>query len=694
MDLFTLVAKMQLDSSDYEKKVSDIIQNAKEAGVEINKGLSGSGTSGTGGGVGKAVDQAEKGVSSFGTTVKSILASQLIQKSVSVIADVGKQSVQTASDLVEVQNVIDTTFGSSAAKIDRWAQSQAQNYGLSELQAKQFAGYYGSMLQTSGIGQAEAAEMAMQLSERAGDFASYRNLKIEDAYQKILSGMAGEREPLLRYGLDMGADAVGEYAGEKLSEMPNDERYLARYQYLMEKTLPMQGDYARTENELANSTRTLGNNASRFLSSMGEKLLPILKAGTNAANDLFDALYAESAEKSLSGIDAAMAETEAGIENSAQAARTMADVLKDYGDRSALTVEQQKQWDAVAGELLRTIPELGDQINMQTGEIEGGTDALMENIAAWEDAGKASAQTSALEAKREMLAGISDEIAKEQGLLAIAEKEIAQHADDASGVGAAIAQRLGVEFDGTAESFREMMNSVSAYAAAEALGFTDEEIASTLSGYDQASQEAKKHKEAIASLQSEYDTVQAGIDTSTASMQESVGSLETSVSESFGSIGAATTTLIASFDQSDSAYANAFSTGMGAANGLTAAYPAYAAAASLYSSSGLGGGTGPSVHLPGHATGLDYVPYDDYVARLHEGEAVLTKSEAATWRSDGPGMASAQEIASAVAQAVAPLYEAISNISIVMDHRAVGHAVTRTVSENIATEARALRYCL
>ena len=34
----------------------------------------------------------------------------------------------------------------------------------------------------------------------------------------------------------------------------------------------------------------------------------------------------------------------------------------------------------------------------------------------------------------------------------------------------------------------------------------------------------------------------------------------------------------------------------------------------------------------GRAIGLDYVPYDNYAARLHEGEAVLTKAEAAQWR--------------------------------------------------------------
>jgi hypothetical protein len=37
--------------------------------------------------------------------------------------------------------------------------------------------------------------------------------------------------------------------------------------------------------------------------------------------------------------------------------------------------------------------------------------------------------------------------------------------------------------------------------------------------------------------------------------------------------------------------------------------------------------------LPGHATGLSYVPFNNYTMRAHEGEAVLTKQEAAQWRS-------------------------------------------------------------
>ncbi|MBR4291676.1 MAG: hypothetical protein IKT52_13730 [Oscillospiraceae bacterium] len=43
---------------------------------------------------------------------------------------------------------------------------------------------------------------------------------------------------------------------------------------------------------------------------------------------------------------------------------------------------------------------------------------------------------------------------------------------------------------------------------------------------------------------------------------------------------------------------------------------------------GMGFASTGTVSIPGFATGLDYVPYDNFLARLHEGEMVLTKSQA------------------------------------------------------------------
>lgn len=53
----------------------------------------------------------------------------------------------------------------------------------------------------------------------------------------------------------------------------------------------------------------------------------------------------------------------------------------------------------------------------------------------------------------------------------------------------------------------------------------------------------------------------------------------------------------------------------------------------------------PDETPPHQRSGLDYVPYDDYLANLHYGEAVLTRAEADVWRSGGN---QSREVAAAV----------------------------------------------
>lgn len=92
---------------------------------------------------------------------------------------------------------------------------------------------------------------------------------------------------------------------------------------------------------------------------------------------------------------------------------------------------------------------------------------------------------------------------------------------------------------------------------------------------------------------------------------------------------------------------------------------------------------------PGKAVGMDYVPYDNYVARLHEGEAVLTKAEATSWRrGEGQGV----DVAGIVGAVVQGVREGLSGLAINMDGHAVGDLVTEQVSRNIAQAAWAGRY--
>lgn len=92
---------------------------------------------------------------------------------------------------------------------------------------------------------------------------------------------------------------------------------------------------------------------------------------------------------------------------------------------------------------------------------------------------------------------------------------------------------------------------------------------------------------------------------------------------------------------------------------------------------------------PRKATGLNYVPYNDFPAILHAGEAVLNRADATAYRAGNIGGISAESISQAVAVAVR---EALDGVGVYMGADRVGDLVTQRVSRNIAKGARAMRY--
>lgn len=89
------------------------------------------------------------------------------------------------------------------------------------------------------------------------------------------------------------------------------------------------------------------------------------------------------------------------------------------------------------------------------------------------------------------------------------------------------------------------------------------------------------------------------------------------------------------------------------------------------------------------ATGLDYVPYDNFVAKLHAGETVLNRADATAYRAGNVGSISTESISQAVAVAIR---EALDGVGVYMGADRVGDLVTQRVSRNIAKGARAMRY--
>lgn len=201
-----------------------------------------------------------------------------------------KNGIDYASDLAEVQNVVDVSFGKSAASINDWSQKALEAYGLNEVTAKRYNGTLGAMLKSTGVAGDSVVDMSEKLTGLSGDMASFYNLDTNAAFEKIRSGISGETEPLKQLGINMSVANLEAYALSQgittaYDKMSQAEQTMLRYNYLMSVTSDAQGDFARTSDSWANQTRLLSENWTEFVGNMAANLLPTLTASVSALND-------------------------------------------------------------------------------------------------------------------------------------------------------------------------------------------------------------------------------------------------------------------------------------------------------------------------------------------------------------------------------------------------------------------------
>lgn len=200
-----------------------------------------------------------------------------------------RQCVQAASDLQEVANVTDVTFGQSADVVNKWAKNQAANFGLSETAAKRYIGTYGTMAKQFGMTTDQAATMGVELAKLTGDVASFYNLTDSAASVKLKAIFTGETESLKELGVVMTETQLNSYAmskgiGKTVKDMTEQEKVLLRYQFTLEKLSHAQGDFARTSDGFANSARTLSLNLENLKVELGNELIPVAVQGISAIN--------------------------------------------------------------------------------------------------------------------------------------------------------------------------------------------------------------------------------------------------------------------------------------------------------------------------------------------------------------------------------------------------------------------------
>lgn len=163
----------------------------------------------------------------------------------------GKQAVQTASDLTEIQNVVDTAFGSMSNKMEEFAKTSIESFGLSELSAKKAGSTFMAMGSGMGITADRASDMAIALTGLSGDMASFFNVSQDVANTALQSVYTGETESLKKFGIvmtevNLEAFAMSKGINKSVRSMSQAEKVQLRYAYVMSQTALAQGDFAKT----------------------------------------------------------------------------------------------------------------------------------------------------------------------------------------------------------------------------------------------------------------------------------------------------------------------------------------------------------------------------------------------------------------------------------------------------------------
>lgn len=203
-----------------------------------------------------------------------------------------KGAISEASNLEESLNALKVTYGENADAVAEMGRTANETMGLSNVEFNNLAVQFSAFSETIAGKGGDVVGTLEDLATRGADFASVMNLEVADAMALFQSGLAGETEPLRKYGIDLSAAAVEQYAlangiietGETMTEQ---QKVQARYGALMDQTKKTTGDFANTADSAANAQRRLGASWDNIKAKVGAVFLPALASATDGLANFF-----------------------------------------------------------------------------------------------------------------------------------------------------------------------------------------------------------------------------------------------------------------------------------------------------------------------------------------------------------------------------------------------------------------------
>ena len=282
------------------------------------------------------------------------------------------QEVTESNKYQEDLNLFTVALGQYAAEAQNYAEKVSDVMGIDPAQWLRNQGVFNTLLTGFGDTAERAQLMSQNLTQLGYDISSFFNISIEDAMQKLQSGISGELEPLRRLGYDLSQARLEQTAlnlgiKESVANMTQAEKAELRYYAIMTQVTTAQGDMARTLEAPANQLRILQAQLTQAARAIGNIFIPALNAilpyaiaVVQVIREIANAL-ANLAGFKLTEVDYS------GVNSAAVGAGSLADNLDD----AAGAAKKLKQYTAGFDELNVFAPNTGSGSGAGAGGAGG-----------------------------------------------------------------------------------------------------------------------------------------------------------------------------------------------------------------------------------------------------------------------------------------------------------------------------------
>ena len=210
------------------------------------------------------------------SALKGVVGFEAIRRSVS-------SWIKESNDYVENLNLFTVAMGEYASSAQEYAETVSEAMGIDPSAWMRNQGVFMTLATGFGVASDRASTMSQQLTQLGYDISSFFNVNVEDAMQRLQSGLAGELEPLRRLGYDLSQaklEAVALSLGidRTFESMTQAEKAQLRYYAIMTQVTTAHGDMSRTLNAPANQLRVLKAQLEQAARALGNIFIPALNA--------------------------------------------------------------------------------------------------------------------------------------------------------------------------------------------------------------------------------------------------------------------------------------------------------------------------------------------------------------------------------------------------------------------------------